>query len=77
MDTARLCQIADAGPLVHTMDWEFIGKTCGDASLRIASLEACIRQMHRAVPGGAVCDPQRVADEMREIASRCGVEIAD
>lgn len=54
--TSKLCEIADAGPLVHTMSWEEIGKACGDASLRIAQLEAALEraagvigQMHKTI----------------------------
>lgn len=42
---------------------------------RIADLEAAIARMHRAVPGGSICDPQRVADDMREIAVEVGVDV--
>lgn len=45
--------------------------------LRIAELEACVREMQRAVPGGSVVDPQVVADELRAIAERHGVKIND
>lgn len=47
------------------------------ALARIAELEAAIREMHDAIPGGSVCDPQRVADDMRDIAKRVGVTFDD
>ncbi|MCB0252105.1 MAG: hypothetical protein KDI55_00065 [Anaerolineae bacterium] len=43
MSTGKLNEIADAGPLVHTMDWNEIGKACADAGRRIAELEAALR----------------------------------
>ncbi len=52
--TSKLCEIADAGPLVHTMSWEEIGKACGDASLRIAELEAAMVTLLRATSNQAV-----------------------
>jgi len=42
---------------------------------RIAELEAALREAHAAVPGGSICDPQRVADDIRAIADRVGVEL--
>lgn len=45
MSTGKLNEIADAGPLVHTMDWKEIGKACADAGLRIAELEAALRSV--------------------------------
>jgi hypothetical protein len=42
---------------------------------RIAALEAAIVRMHRAVPGGRMCDPQAVADRLREIAASVGVDV--
>lgn len=57
-----------------------LGQTGADlvrAEQRIAELEAAIREMHATIPGGTHCDPQDVADELREIATRVGVEIPD
>lgn len=45
------------------------------ARMRIAELEAALREAHAAVPGGSICDPQRVADDIRAIADRVGVEL--
>lgn len=42
---------------------------------RIAELEAAIVAMHRSVPGGTVCDPQVIADELRAIAKLAGVDV--
>jgi hypothetical protein len=44
---------------------------------RVAELEAMAREMILAVPGGYVCDPQDVADALRAIAERHGIQIAD
>lgn len=44
---------------------------------RIAELEAAVREMHKSVPGGTHCDPQEVADTLREIAEKVGVKIID
>lgn len=41
---------------------------------RIAALEAAMRQMIASVPGGSICDPQVIADDLREIASGVGVK---
>jgi len=54
---------------------------CGDPlgmksnEARIAELEAALREAHAAVPGGSICDPQRVADDIRAIADSLGVEL--
>ncbi len=44
---------------------------------RIAELEAALREMQKSVPGGTNCDPQQVADTLREIAGKVGVKIID
>lgn len=44
---------------------------------RIAELEATIRAMHAAIPAGSFCDPQHVADDLREIAQRASIDIPD
>lgn len=48
-----------------------------EAETRIAELEAALREAHAIVPGGSCCDPQWVADEIRAIAARVGVQIED
>ena len=48
-----------------------------DKDNRIAELEAAIREMHAAIPGGTHCDPQLIADAQRAIAERVGVSIPD
>lgn len=70
---AKLCEIADAGPLVHLMDWEEIGKACGDASLRLAALEECIRKIYADIPGGQSCDPAEIATRVEELAKKAKV----
>ncbi len=45
------------------------------AANRIADLEDAIIRMQRSVPGGTVCDPQAVADALREIAASVGVDV--
>ena len=64
--TSKLCEIADAGPLVHTMDWQEIGKACGDASLRIAELEAALRKINALIdsPARFNADVQAVLDSV-------------
>lgn len=42
---------------------------------RIAELEAAIREMILAIPGGQSCDPQRVADALRAIAQQNGITV--
>jgi len=42
---------------------------------RIAELEAALRRMHASVPGGSICDPQQIADELRHIAADVGVDV--
>lgn len=44
---------------------------------RIDELVAAIIRMHRAVPGGTTCDPQAVADELRQIAASVGVDVEE
>lgn len=44
---------------------------------RIAELETAIRVIHAVVPGGAACDPQEIADDIRNIARQAGVSIPD
>ena len=44
---------------------------------RVRALEAAIREMHAAVPGGTHTDPQKIGDALREIACRVGVDIPD
>lgn len=44
---------------------------------RVAALEATIVTMHLSVPGGTVCDPQAIADELREIAKLAGVDVGE
>ncbi len=41
----------------------------------INALEGGVRRMHAAVPGGSICDPQSIADDLREIAKSVGVKI--
>ena len=72
---ARLCAIADAGPLVHLMDWEEIGKACGDASLRLAALDECIRKIYADIPGGQSCDPAEIARMIRDNAKKAKVRL--
>lgn len=55
---------------------EYVSADHYDAALaRVARLERAILACHAAVPGGSVVDPQKVADAIREIAIRVGVEI--
>lgn len=42
---------------------------------RIMSLEAAFSEMILSLPGGQSCDPQKVADTLREIAQRYGVTV--
>lgn len=72
---AKLCEIADAGPMVHLMDWEEIGKACGDASLRLAALEECIRKIYADIPGGQSCDPAEIATRVEELAKKAKVSL--
>lgn len=44
---------------------------------RIADLESALREMHRSIPGGTICDPQEIADVLRDIATRADVSIDD
>lgn len=43
----------------------------------INGLATALRAAHAIIPGGSHCDPQRVADDVREIAARAGVIIQD
>jgi hypothetical protein len=55
-----------------------IGNRLADAKdKRIADLEAMASEMVKSIPGGQYCDPQEVADTLREIARRHGVEVKD
>ena len=44
---------------------------------RIDALEAAIREMHAIIPGGSTCDPQQIADALREIAQRVNVMLSN
>lgn len=44
------------------------------AEKRIADLEAMAVEMVASVPGGSICDPQQIADTLREIAAKHGVQ---
>ena len=44
---------------------------------RVPRLEAALRAAHAAVPGGQICTPQEVADDIRKIAADVGVMIED
>ena len=52
-----------------------VDEIVADKNTRIAELEAAIVAMHRSVPGGTVCDPQVIADELRAIAKLAGVDV--
>lgn len=43
--------------------------------IEINALKGGVRRMHAAVPGGSICDPQGIADDLREIAKSVGVQI--
>jgi hypothetical protein len=56
--------------------WGHAGRDAILARLKRADeLEAMAMEMIRAVPGGQFCDPQEVADTLREIAERHGVKV--
>ena len=55
---------------IRQKDWD-------DVREYVAKLENAIKEMHAAIPGGQICCPQQVADELREIASKVGVDIPD
>ena len=42
---------------------------------RVAALEAALRRMHASILGGSICDPQQIADELRQIAAEVGVDV--
>lgn len=45
------------------------------AADRLEAMQAMAREMVMSVPGGQFCDPQEVADTLREIAKRHGVTV--
>lgn len=74
--TSKLCEIADAGPLVHTMSWEEIGKACGDASLRIAELESLLREIDAKVVFETAVADGTGNDLQRRIEAALGIGTA-
>lgn len=56
---------------------DYVKRQTAPFEARIAELEAALRQMHAAVPGGGLADPQRIADDLREIAARVGVDVGN
>lgn len=61
----------------NASEGEYVSERDCDCGARIADLEAAIRNMQRSVPGGTHCDPQEIADTLREIAENVGVKIND
>ena len=49
------------------------GYAANQATKRIADLEEAIRLIHGVIPGGSICDPQSVADDIRAIPASVGV----
>ena len=66
---------ADVIEILKSRDTYLGWKREGDK--RIADLEQAIRVMHAVIPGGSSCDPQEIADDIRNIARQIGVTIPD